>query len=892
MNDDRLRHYDQLGLCTVDPMAHFNPFSSHPHGTLNPHRAPTTASLMAIVARHPGTASPFINSQQLDSSRHLSRVSLPLVDYSSSSDDDGEIEMIPASMSATPEFETVPDSQIGEQLPTQHMPNHLAESTKRPSSVATRPVSLKRPRTKPKLADEDSWSPTRSSRSDSDTDSSSDSVVTESSTYSPPTNESAGSKDLSNPLASGSPESKPTAERSVLDSASIASTQRAKGKRSTPKWIEESDRSNGWVLQMGRCISIRNQGATQCHDCITRYSKCSFFGIRSFPRIVTGSNKLDFLGGALRPSQFDDEVPHFPTEFDRSFIGEDAIRIKTVAAHHLLPTLKQELAHTQKSDCVRIRHELFARQTCDTCLHVIFSGAYKCMCCGRDLCMSCFHQLTKLQDQPVKRLSHADIRGARYVLSFVEGKPGVEKDGMGDAGAFSEPHPMQQDRLYRCAPRSRSHSIKDFTPYARMDTQELERLVLAMQEWKEMNPLEVNHPPPKDELDPFRRASGDKKSTDSWPYMYLRSEELVDPYVPHIDAGTDDTTLDRPPPLTPSLFSPGPIHIKAEDKKRFSFADLWVLREPIVVDIGNDTFHLDWSPKYFIDTYGEASCNVEGDSTTSTTEVANFFERFGQRNPLGVSRKIKDWPPTTDFKSAFPVEYSDFMSLLPMGSMTRRDGVLNLAAHAPTNSNPPDLGPKGYFSEESDDRPGGQGSTKLHMDVADAVNVMLWAGPWNEGAVGAAAWDMFRVEDADKIRDFLYEHFAEKYGRPVAQMRLMMNDPIHSQLVFLDQDLRAQLLKSKGVKPFRIWQRPGEAVFIPAGCAHQVCNYADCIKVASDFVSLENVASCWLVTDEFRELTKEAQLWRSDVLQLKTQLLWAWVRSFFDMYSESHHDYH
>lgn len=54
------------------------------------------------------------------------------------------------------------------------------------------------------------------------------------------------------------------------------------------------------------------------------------------------------------------------------------------------------------------------------------------------------------------------------------------------------------------------------------------------------------------------------------------------------------------------------------------------------------------------------------------------------------------------------------MNALPVGSVTRRDGVLNIAAHTPTNSNPPDLGPKGYFSQISNDKEGGNGSTKLH----------------------------------------------------------------------------------------------------------------------------------------------------------------------------------
>lgn len=57
--------------------------------------------------------------------------------------------------------------------------------------------------------------------------------------------------------------------------------------------------------------------------------------------------------------------------------------------------------------------------------------------------------------------------------------------------------------------------------------------------------------------------------------------------------------------------------------------------------------------------------------------------------------------------------------------------------------------------------------------------------------------------------------------------------------------MRKQLYKSTGVKSFRIHQRPNQAVFIPAGCAHQVYNKADCIKVATDFVSVENVARCW-----------------------------------------------
>ncbi|KIK50244.1 hypothetical protein GYMLUDRAFT_114845, partial [Collybiopsis luxurians FD-317 M1] len=46
------------------------------------------------------------------------------------------------------------------------------------------------------------------------------------------------------------------------------------------------------------------------------------------------------------------------------------------------------------------------------------------------------------------------------------------------------------------------------------------------------------------------------------------------------------------------------------------------------------------------------------------------------------------------------------------------------------------------------------------------------------------------------------------------------------------------------VYSFRVYQRPSEAVFIPAGCAHQMSQLPYCIKVAIDFISPENVRRC------------------------------------------------
>jgi [histone H3]-dimethyl-L-lysine9 demethylase len=107
---------------------------------------------------------------------------------------------------------------------------------------------------------------------------------------------------------------------------------------------------------------------------------------------------------------------------------------------------------------------------------------------------------------------------------------------------------------------------------------------------------------------------------------------------------------------------------------------------------------------------------------------------------------------------------------------------------------------------------GSKGSTRLHMDMADAVNIMLHAERRPDGEPGVAAWDLFRAEDANLLRKFLKKRYNGS----------LQHDPIHSQQVYLDNTLRKELFEEYGVKSHRIYQKPGDAVFIPAGCAHQV----------------------------------------------------------------------
>jgi len=100
------------------------------------------------------------------------------------------------------------------------------------------------------------------------------------------------------------------------------------------------------------------------------------------------------------------------------------------------------------------------------------------------------------------------------------------------------------------------------------------------------------------------------------------------------------------------------------------------------------------------------------------------------------------------------------------------------------------------------------GSTRLHCDLCDAVNIMVHATPPD----GTALWHIFKAEDVTKIRDYICGVF-DCTGK---------EDPIHCQRYYLGPSHLEQLTEVWGVVPFVIRQAVGEAVFIPAGCPHQV----------------------------------------------------------------------
>ncbi|KAG5844241.1 hypothetical protein ANANG_G00160300 [Anguilla anguilla] len=320
------------------------------------------------------------------------------------------------------------------------------------------------------------------------------------------------------------------------------------------------------------------------------------------------------------------------------------------------------------------------------------------------------------------------------------------------------------------------------------------------------------------------------------------------------------------------------------------FRECWKQGQPVLVaGVHRKLKACLWRPEAFSQEFGDQDVdlvNCRNCSIVSDVKVRDFwdgFEVISKRlqgiDGLPMALKLKDWPPGEDFRDMLPTRFDDLMENLPLPEYTKRDGRLNLASRLPNFFVRPDLGPKMYNAYgliSTEDRK--VGTTNLHLDVSDAVNVMVYVGipegeddherevmlTIDEGDVDevtkrriydakekpGALWHIYAAKDAEKIRELL-----RKVGEEQGQENPPDHDPIHDQSWYLDRGLRRRLQGEYGVQGWAIVQFLGDAVFIPAGAPHQVHNLYSCIKVAEDFVSPEHVKHCFRLTQEFRHLS-------------------------------------
>ncbi|XP_048399105.1 lysine-specific demethylase 3B-like isoform X1 [Stegostoma tigrinum] len=341
------------------------------------------------------------------------------------------------------------------------------------------------------------------------------------------------------------------------------------------------------------------------------------------------------------------------------------------------------------------------------------------------------------------------------------------------------------------------------------------------------------------------------------------------------------------------------------------FRECWKQGQPVLVSgVHKKLNSALWKPEAFSREFGDQEVdlvNCRNCAIISDVKVRDFWDgfeiiskRLKSEGGQPMVLKLKDWPPGEDFRDMMPTRFEDLMNNLPLPEYTKRDGRLNLASRLPNYFVRPDLGPKMYNAYgliTTEDRK--VGTTNLHLDVSDAVNVMVYVGiplgennheegtdnsgvaevmkTIEEGDVdevtkkrihkskekAGALWHIYAAKDAEKIRELL-----RKVSEEQGQDNPPDHDPIHDQSWYLDQMLRKRLYEEYGVQGWAIVQFLGDAVFIPAGAPHQVHNLYSCIKVAEDFVSPEHVKHCFRLTQEFRHLSN-THTNHEDKLQVK-----------------------
>ena len=124
------------------------------------------------------------------------------------------------------------------------------------------------------------------------------------------------------------------------------------------------------------------------------------------------------------------------------------------------------------------------------------------------------------------------------------------------------------------------------------------------------------------------------------------------------------------------------------------FRRVWPQGAPLVVTGLGEKFGIRWRPEHFRDKHGSQTCSIVECQTDASKRVtvAEFFGYFGKYEGRTDHWKLKDWPSSSDFKAALPELYEEFQKGVPMPNYSRRDGVLNIASHFPSNTVMPDLG--------------------------------------------------------------------------------------------------------------------------------------------------------------------------------------------------------
>ncbi|XP_078182275.1 lysine-specific demethylase JMJ26-like isoform X2 [Carex rostrata] len=538
---------------------------------------------------------------------------------------------------------------------------------------------------------------------------------------------------------------------------------------------------------------------------------------------------------------------------------------------------------------------------CDNCSTSIFDFHRSCKICGYELCLTCCRELRNgnLKGNCAETSYHYPYRGDEYAHGETwDPTKEIDHEATSCASDFQAP-------LASWCADSKNHVIScPPTELGGCGVGHLELKSLIPYQWL------------------VTLWNNAKKLVEEWPYV---DEEYC------CNCGTgymSRKASDREHSDDNYIYCPS-----ADNAELRHFREHWSRGEPVVVRNMLRYSGLSWKP----DDMWAAVKGVCTDPELAQVRAIDclsccqvdiepevFFEgyKYGRLHPnlWPAMLKLKDWPTYNNFEDVLPLHCSEYIHSLPFQTYTNpKSGPLNLATFLPGDAPKPDLGPKSYIAYGFREELGrGDSVTKLHCDVADAVNILMHISAvepsfeqesaikylkkkhreqdkkelsQNQGytsraeqvektkkandraETAGALWEIFRREDVPLLKEYLKKYFREFRHIHCNRVNQVIN-PVHDETFYLTAEHKRRLKKEFGIEPWSLVQHIGEAVFIPAGCPHQVRNLKSCTKIAMDFVSPESIGQCINLTNEFRQLPKNHRA-KEDKLEIKKMIIHA-----------------
>ncbi|KAJ2752560.1 hypothetical protein GGI19_003752, partial [Coemansia pectinata] len=251
-------------------------------------------------------------------------------------------------------------------------------------------------------------------------------------------------------------------------------------------------------------------------------------------------------------------------------------------------------------------------------------------------------------------------------------------------------------------------------------------------------------------------------------------------------------------------------------------------------------------------------------------------------------------------------------AILPFQEYVARDGQLNLINRLPAQYTRPEFESELHFMYGTRD----DGSCEnMHCEAADFVHLMLYAGAKeqalpppskqkvstassrkknttesatrgkkaasansrqthtekaNEPAQRIAEWNIYPASALDILCEYLGVDEQEASGSSKRNV-------IYSQAIFMDDNGCSDVFETygKAAQCYRVYQQPGDAVFVPLGCMFQRRTFANTISMQSRFMSPEHIADTRQVSGR---LNTTKQLKRKEYsLPVMDILWWTWM---------------